>query len=283
MDKEINRKIKELQLEIEGIREVIRSYTGEGLVNNYTKKLSEALNMSEIDIKDIKFCLNNLVSWYSGRIEDMKKNSHIYYKAAHISCYEKLKNYKKVFDELEDSEVIFIDTEKKVENKNKGPIIFISHKSDDKKYGDALRNFIIGLGVKNEQLIYTSHELNKIPLDNNIYEYLRNNINANVFMIILWSDAYLESPACLNEMGAVWVLQGDYTNMYVPSFSFGNPKYHECAVDTRKMGAVLNGDKHCKAAMIEFKDKIQNIFGLKNNEKEVNSLLDTFIEEITGE
>ena len=59
----------------------------------------------------------------------------------------------------------------------------------------------------------------------------------------------MESPACLNEMGAAWVTQTDYTNIYVPSFSFGNPKYHECAVDTKKMGAVLNGDEHCKASM----------------------------------
>ena len=67
------------------------------------------------------------------------------------------------------------------------PIIFLSHKSSDKKYGDALRNFLIGLGVRKEQLIYTSHPLHKIPLDANIFDYLRNNINRKVFMIILWS------------------------------------------------------------------------------------------------
>ena len=160
-------------------------------------------------------------------------------------------------------------------------LIFISHKSDDSKYGDALRNFIVGLGVKDNELIYTSHSLHKIPLDADIYDYLRKNINSNIFMIILWSDKYLESPACLNEMGAAWVTQSDYTNVYVPDFSFGNPKYHECAVDTRKMGAVLNGDEHCKASMLELKDKIASMFNLDVDEKKTSYLIDKFIEEIT--
>lgn len=173
------------------------------------------------------------------------------------------------------------DKEKSNNNDSKQErIIFLSHKSDDKKYGDALRDFIIGLGVKDEQLIYTSHALNKIPMDKNIYEYLRANINSQVFMIILWSDAYLDSPACLNEMGAAWVTQADYTNIYVPDFSFGNPKYHECAVDTRKMGAVLNGDAHCKTSMIELKNKIVKMFELTVSEEKTSYLLDQFIESI---
>lgn len=160
------------------------------------------------------------------------------------------------------------------------PLIFLSHKSDDKKYGHALRDFIVGLGVDEKKIIYTSHPLHKIPLDVPIYDYLRENINSEMFMIILWSDAYLESPACLNEMGAAWVVQSDYTNMYVPNFSFGNPKYHECAVDTTKMGAVLNGDIHCRMAMIEFKNKIQRLFNLEIEDSKVEFLLEEFINAI---
>ena len=166
--------------------------------------------------------------------------------------------------------------------KNDAPIIFLSHKSDDKKYGDALRNFIIGLGVNDSQLIYTDHPLNKIPMDENIFDYLRKNINSTIFMIILWSNKYLESPACLNEMGAAWVVQADYTNIYVPDFSFGNPKYHECAVDTRKMGAVLDGSMNCRTSMLELKDKIVNMFKLEDDEKKTAYLLDEFMKEISA-
>lgn len=180
----------------------------------------------------------------------------------------------------------FYDNENKESRPNPKaylPAIFISHRSADKKYGDALRKFIIGLGVKNDQLIYTSHPLNKIPLDRNIYEYLRDCFSSDLFVIILWSNEYLNSPACLNEMGALWVAQKDYTNIYTPSFNFGNPKYHECAVDTRKMGAVLNGNDNCKTSMIELKNKIQSMFSLKDNEKESTLLLDEFIRDISEE
>lgn len=169
---------------------------------------------------------------------------------AHAENQEQISQFIDLLSKEDESDFSSIPQEDDMGNK---PIIFLSHKSDDKKYGDALRNFIIGLGVKNESLVYTSHPLHKVPLDMNIYDYLRKNIAGNVFVIILWSDEYLDSPACLNEMGAAWVAQKDYTNIYVPSFSFGNPKYHQCAVDTRKMGAVLNGDEHCKASMIELK------------------------------
>jgi len=162
----------------------------------------------------------------------------------------------------------------------KEPIIFLSHCSDDKSYGNALQKFITSLGVKNEQLIYTSHPLHKIPLNVNIYDYLRKHINNINLMIFLWSDAYLESPACMNEMGAAWVTQSDYTNIYTPDFNFENPKYRKCAVDTEKMGIILSGDGNCKTAMIELKNKILTLFGLSVEEKQATYLLDEFIKEI---
>jgi hypothetical protein len=163
------------------------------------------------------------------------------------------------------------------------PFIFLSHKSDNKKFADALEKLITGLGVKNNQLIYTSHPLHKIPLDRNIYDYLREVIGGNVFVIILWSNSYLNSPACLNEMGAAWVAQKDYTNIYTPDFDFGNPKYHECAVDTRKMGAVLNGNDNCKTSIIELKNKILTLFDITVDEATSTYLIDNFIKQITEE
>jgi len=161
------------------------------------------------------------------------------------------------------------------------PIIFISHCSADRKYGDALRDLIVAFGVMNHQLIYTSHPLHKIPLDMNIYDYLRDSINNDkLYMIFLWSDKYLNSPSCLNEMGAAWVTKADYTNIYVPDFHFGNPKYHECAVDTRKMGAVLNGDGHCRSNMIELKQKVQALFDLNDDESQSSYYLDEFMKKI---
>lgn len=162
-------------------------------------------------------------------------------------------------------------------------IIFLSHSSSDKLYGNALRELIIGLGVKNEQLIYTSHPLHGIPLDANIYDYLHKNFGEKIFIIFLLSDTYLDSPACLCEMGAAWVTQSDYTNIYVPSFNFKNEKYIKCPIDKDKMGAILNGDDICKSKMIELKNKILLMFGLVVDEKNTTYLLDNFVKEIYGD
>ena len=165
---------------------------------------------------------------------------------------------------------------------NSDPIIFLSHSSIDKSYGDALEKVISGLGVKEKQLIYTSHPLHKIPLDKNIYDYLRENFSKNIFVIFLWSDNYLDSPACLIELGAAWVTQSDYSNIFIPDFNFDNPKFHVCAVDDKKIGIRLKGDDHCKISMIELKDKIISLFGLSVDEKKISLLLDDFIKEINS-
>jgi len=160
---------------------------------------------------------------------------------------------------------------------NASPLIFLSHCSTDNYYGDALEFFISGLGVKREQLIYTSHPLHKIPFDANIYDYLRSNFNRKIFVIFLWSNNFLESPACLNEVGAAWVTQSDFSNIFTPNFDFNNPKFNQCAVDIRKMGIVLNGNANCKTSMIELKNKIMSLFELSIDEIQSSHLLDEFI------
>ncbi|GHU01745.1 hypothetical protein FACS1894147_02180 [Spirochaetia bacterium] len=160
------------------------------------------------------------------------------------------------------------------------PTIFLSHRSSDQKYADALEKFICGLGVKTNQLIYTSHPLHGIPLDENIFGYLRKKLNENVHVVFLWSNEYLESSACLIEVGAAWIAQKDYTHVFVPDFDFSNQKFQECGIDAKRKGIILNGDVKCKSAMIEFKSKISNSFNLTIDEKELTYLLDNFMLEI---
>ncbi len=274
--------LNRLELEYEGVRKLIRRYTSEALVTNYFSKLKQA--MDEGNLKNLKYCLSEINRWYQNNISEMQRIDEYGY-PSYVDAMQKIKELNDAIQIIPDEYVIqtktkISDKQTNSQNKKNEPIIFISHSSSDKKYGDALRKFIIGLGVNDNQLIYTSHELNGIPMDKNIYEYLRENFDNKVFMIILWSNTYLESPACLNEMGAAWVTQSDYTNIYTPDFEFGNPKYHQCAVDTRKMGAVLKNDGHCKTKMIELKDKIIKMFNLEIDEKHFIVLLDNFMKEI---
>lgn len=266
--------LKLLTIEYDGIYGIINDYTSDSKVINYLLKLKEGIDNLDYDV--VVYSLEELIKWYDENIDKIRSNNYVFNFDSHLKNQNILKEIKGKLTKED-----FIVAKTKGTNKKLGKkLIFISHKSSDKKYGDALRDFLVGLGIPKNQLIYTSHPLHKIPMDANIYDYLRENINSEIFMIILWSNEYLESPACLNEMGAAWVMQSDYTNIYVPDFSFGNPKYHECAVDTRKMGAVLNGDQHCKANMIELKNKVQELFELKKDEANDSYLVDEFIKKL---
>lgn len=274
--------IQKLKIETDGFCSTVQEYCHDGTVLNHFVQLKNALENN--DIESISYCLTQIQDWYSATLFRIEKNYFVTNFETHKRNYNLICQYAQIIqqEECELKKKYAISNEQN-ELENKSPLVFLSHKSDDKKYANALRDFIVGLGVKDNQLIYTSHPMHKIPLDADIFDYLRESFGRKIFVIILWSDKYLESPACLNEMGAAWVTQSDYTNIYVPTFSFGNPKYHECAVDTRKMGAVLNGDSNCRISMIELKNKIQNFFNLENDETKSSFLLDQFIKSITAE
>ena len=267
-----------LRMEYNSIRSVIDSYT-EGGITCYLDGLKEAIDTYEKE--EILYYLEKINKWYKDNIAAIQSNEYVS-ESNQREHTDAKKVLEEIFTEVKDYDFNLIS------NKSSGggikhngiKKIFLSHRSTDKKYADALERFIVGLGVKNNQLIYTSHPLHKIPLGQKIYDYLRENINDQVFMIILWSNDYLDSPACLSEMGAAWVTQTDYIGIYCPEFSFGNPKYHEVPIDTTKMGAVLNGDANCKASMIEFKNKIQAFFELEDDEQKTAYLIDEFLKDI---
>lgn len=267
-----------LRMEYNSIYSVINSYTS-GSIICYLEGLKEAIDAYKKE--DILYYLEKINKWYGDNISAIQSNDYVFDSEQREHADNK-KFLEEIYEEIEEYDFDLISNKSSVggiEHNGKKKI-FLSHRSTDKKYADALERFIVGLGVKNDQLIYTSHPLHKIPLGQKIYDYLRENINDQVFMIILWSNDYLDSPACLGEMGAAWVTQTDYIGIYCPDFSFGNPKYHEVPIDTTKMGAVLNGDSNCKASMIEFKNKIQDFFDLEDDEQKSTYLIDQFISDI---
>nr|WP_292608861.1 hypothetical protein [Methanobrevibacter sp. UBA188] len=265
-----------LKYEFGGIKTVIENYTKGGFVTNDLYSLEQAIRTNDKD--KIKYFLLRLLEWYTENWMDICDNKFVINYDEHEKNRELIKEIYEGIDEVDFSQ--FIDRNDC--NRKSEPVIFLSHSSTDTKYGNALEKLLSGIGIKKDQLIYTSHPLHKIPLDQNIYEYLRNSFSRKIFVIVLWSDEYLNRPACLNEMGAVWVTQSDYTNIYVPSFDFKNPKYAQCAVDTNRMGAILDGSENCKASIIELKDKLIKIFDLSVDERQWIYILDQFMTDISN-
>lgn len=87
-------------------------------------------------------------------------------------------------------------------------IVFISHKSEDTNYAEALIsliNFIIG--PEGKRVFCSSVQGYGIKQSHNIHDTLKRQFNDyEVFSIIIHSPRYYNSSVCLNEMGAIWVL-----------------------------------------------------------------------------
>lgn len=140
--------------------------------------------------------------------------------------------------------------------------IFISHRSSDKKCGDAIVKLFKNLGLRNEQIIYTSHPLYKIPNGENICDYLKENISQKIFCLFILSDEYFKSAVCLNEMGAFWVTQSDYQCSFVPKFDFDNYSFKNCVIDSGKIGFRYVDESMSNTSLIQFKNSIIEKFGL---------------------
>lgn len=164
----------------------------------------------------------------------------------------------------------------KSENNIMGNIkLFISHSSDDKKYGQAFVDLIRCLQVKRNQIIFTGVPGYGVPDGMNIFEYLKKQMINNVYILLLLSSNYYESVACLNEMGATWVLDNDYDIVFTPEFDFNNKKFYDSAIDNRK--SVFNFNKQ---SLIILKNKIIQKFDLQEDEFDWNEGLEKFLEEI---
>lgn len=150
---------------------------------------------------------------------------------------------------------------KKTEGLTKSPKIFISHSSYDTDYVSNIVELLEDLGIREDQLFCSSIPGYGIPLDEDIYDYLKQQFqDHDLHIIFALSDNYYESPACLNEMGATWVLQKRYTTILLPGFDFKEVKG---AIDPTKIAIKLDGDSlDVKEKLGQLKDSIVQEFSL---------------------
>lgn len=133
--------------------------------------------------------------------------------------------------------------------------IFISHSTEDINIVEPLVSLLEKLGVKENQLFCSSLPAYGIPQGSgDLYDYIRNELgNANLFVIMVLSKNYYNSPTCLNEMGAVWIKQTKYQTILLPGFDFPDIKG---VISPREISFRLNDKEHRKYALEEFKNRI---------------------------
>lgn len=157
-------------------------------------------------------------------------------------------------------------TEKdKTENAGKKqPLLFISHSSADEVIVTGLVEMLRTIGFNNRNLFCSSVPGYDIPEGEDIYEFLRDKLMGyKLFVIFVLSDSYYKSAACLNEMGAAWVLKANYSTIILPGFQIPDIKG---AVNPRKMAVVMEDDKRVRGKLNQFKDRLIEFFDLPETE-----------------
>ena len=141
------------------------------------------------------------------------------------------------------------------DEKYKAPKIFISHAKKDEPFVEQFVAMLEQMGVKQDQMFCSSVAGYAIPQGmGDIYDYIRNEMsNNNLFVIMMLSQNYYKSAACLNEMGAAWIKQSVYQSILLPGFHYTEI---DGAVNPRDMTFRLDNKEKRNYALNDLKDRI---------------------------
>ena len=166
----------------------------------------------------------------------------------------------------------------------KKPLIFISHSSENKaqvaKIADLLRS--INLSPRRD-IFCSSLPGYGIPNGANIFDFLRERfLNYDLHIIFVHSPEYYESPVCLNEMGAAWVLRANATSLLLPGFDFSGMKG---VIGSDCIAIKLDGDRsEVKDRLNQLRRELESEFDISDNEDIIwEEARDRFIHEINSD
>lgn len=155
-------------------------------------------------------------------------------------------------------------------------IIFISHSSKNVQYGDALVELLRGVGVGDKEIIFTSNPAYGIPISSNIFDWLKSRIKDKPFVIYLLSEDYYESVACLNEMGAAWIIENKGFTLFVPGFSLDYHKFKSGALDPRSIGFFVDDEDR----VTEFIESLRDGFSIVERPVLINQAVKKYLAKI---
>jgi hypothetical protein len=156
--------------------------------------------------------------------------------------------------------------------------IFISHSSKNKFYGDKLVDLLRNVGVKENQLIYTSNTAYGIPVGQNIFNWLKSQITEKPFVIYLLSEEYYQSIACLNEMGAAWIIENKHAAIFTPNFNLSSKEFQSGALDPREIGFYISDEER----ILSFLQLISEDFEISKSHIIISQSIKKFTTEINN-
>lgn len=139
--------------------------------------------------------------------------------------------------------------------------IFVSHTKNDELYAKAFIELLESIGVEEEAILSSSLPEYSIPLNNTRYDYFGREFRLNkVFMVYILSEDYYKDVACMNEMGASWVLKNEYTTIKLPGFT---GRVQSGAINPSRVGISFDvSDDELKLRLNELRKMIVEWFEL---------------------
>lgn len=154
--------------------------------------------------------------------------------------------------------------------------VFISHSSKNKILGDLLVELLRNVGIQDSEIIFTSNTAYGIPVGKNIFQWLKSQITEKPFVIYLLSEEYYQSIACLNEMGAAWIIENKHAAIFTPNFNLSSKEFQSGALDPREIGFYINDEER----IFTFIELLREDFNIINNPLLINQSVRKFIKSI---
>lgn len=156
------------------------------------------------------------------------------------------------------------ETKQESKEEPRQPLLFISHSSSDEVIVAGMVEMLRMIGFNKMNLFCSSVPGYDIPEGEDIYDFLRAKLSSyELFVVFVLSESYYKSAACLNEMGAAWVLKAKYSTIILPGFQIPDIKG---AVNPRKMAVVMEDEKRVRGKLNQLKDRLIDFFGLPDIE-----------------
>lgn len=144
----------------------------------------------------------------------------------------------------------------------KQPKIFISHSSKDKEQVELFVDLLLNVGLREDQIFCSSVPGCGIELGKQIFDELLSQFESfDLHVIMILSKNYYESPVCLNEMGAAWVLGVKSDFILLPEFDFSDVKG---VVEKNNIGISLGKDlREAKHRLNQLQNNLAGEFHFK--------------------
>lgn len=182
------------------------------------------------------------------------------YSADHLRCFRRdfkmlIGSIEEYIQELEEESHSAL-SEEIVEAEEGINKVFISHASKDAEVVEEVIELLEAIGVESNQIFCTSFEGYGIELGENFLDAIKNELSSDSMVLFVLSENFYESPVCMCEMGAAWVLSKEHIPLVVPPLTYSDVK----GVLPLTQGMVLTDAMKLNS----FKEKIEKTFNITN-------------------